>query len=129
MAVYLNSNESDPSEEFKELVLADVKSASHADAQHSLRSPEHINQWLYELRSLKRAVESQLSQNNSAFHLKALQAQQRQSSTDQDWVAYQTQHWSWRIKTARFLEAIEARLQEATHLQRTFRQHSSDRRR
>lgn len=92
---------------FKEIVIKDIKNESSKEEKEILRN--NIEEWLFNLRTIRRDVEFQLSSNKSKNKIKALEMKEEGFSIS-DVEAFITKQNKWRINTIKFLTSIERKM-------------------
>ena len=89
---------------FKDIVIKDIKNESSPEEKEILRN--NVDEWLFNLRTIRRDVEFQLSSNKSKNKIKALEMREEGLSSEEV-DAFITRQNKWRINTIKFLTSIE----------------------
>lgn len=92
---------------FKDIVIKDIKNEATQQEKDTLE--DNIEEWLYNLRVIRRDVEFQLSSNKSKNKIKVLEMKEMGASTA-DVESFITKQNKWRINTIKFLTSIEKKM-------------------
>lgn len=92
---------------FKDIVIRDIKNEATREEKVILQN--NIEEWLFNLRVIRRDVEFQLSSNKSKNKLKVLEMKEEGASIA-DVESFITKQNKWRINTIKFLTSIERKM-------------------
>ena len=102
--------------EFKELVIADVRSECDNPAERQmLRSPTCVGRWLIELKRLQRSTE--LHRSRERDRIRAARANEALGELDyEELLEAEAAYHEGRVRSTRFLLEVEERLAECRDL-------------